>query len=82
MASTKPSMTPYGHLSENSGVVAYALGAGWIIVRFEDGWNYEYTAQSAGAPAIAEMQRLAAAGLGLCTYISRNVKEKYARKFR
>ncbi len=78
---SKPSMTAYANLSGNSGIVAYALGAGWIIVRFEDGWNYEYTAQSAGAPAIAEMQRLAPAGQGLCTYISRYVKDKYARKF-
>jgi hypothetical protein len=75
-------MTAYGNFSGNSGVVAYGLGAGWIIVRFEDGWNYKYTAQSAGAPAIAEMHKLAPAGQGLCTYISRNVKDKYARKFR
>jgi hypothetical protein len=75
-------MTAYGNLSGNSGVVAYATGAGRIIVRFEDGWNYEYTVQSAGAPAIANMQTLAAAGQGLCTYISQNVKDKYARKFR
>jgi hypothetical protein len=75
-------MTAYGNVSGNSGVVAYALGAGWIIVKFEDGWQYEYTGKSAGAPAIADMQRLAAAGQGLCTYISQNVKDRYARKFR
>jgi hypothetical protein len=75
-------MQPYRNLKGNSGITAYQLGLGLIIVKFEDGWHYEYTTQSAGAPAIEEMKRLAVAGHGLCTYISREVKDKYARKFR
>ncbi len=75
-------MQPYLNLSGNSGVVAFAADAQSIIVRFKDGLNYEYTTESAGAAAIAEMKRRAITGRDLSTYISREVKDKYARKFR
>ena len=75
-------MKRYRNLSGDSGVVAYAFGPESVIVRFQDGRNYVYTAQSVGAPAIEKMKRLAKAGRGLSTYISQEVKDKYARKFR
>ena len=74
-------MERYGNLSGRSGVVSYEIGPERIAVEFADGWVYVYTAQSAGAADVAEMQRLARVGAGLSTYISRFVKDRYARKY-
>jgi hypothetical protein len=72
----------YRNLSGDSGVLGYELRTGSIIVQFQDGWKYEYTAASAGANIIGTMHRLAIAGRGLSTFISTSVRERYARKFR
>ena len=74
-------MQRYKNDSGESGVVAYDIGTGSIIVEFAGGERYLYTEQSAGAPNIARMQRLALAGRGLCTFISQVVRDGYARKF-
>jgi len=74
-------MENYLNSSGKSGVVAYALGAGSIIVQFADGATYLYTNESAGADVIVEMQTLAKAGLGLSTFISRSVGRSYLRKW-
>ena len=75
-------MQRYGNLSGESGVIAYDVSPGAIVVQFNNGWKYEYTEGSAGAAAIADMQRLARAGRGLSSYISVHVRDAYARKFR
>ncbi|MBW8846534.1 MAG: hypothetical protein JF607_16340 [Burkholderiales bacterium] len=75
-------MQRYGNRSGDSGVVAYELGPRRITVEFVDGSVYLYDASRPGATAVAEMQRLAAAGLGLSGYISRFVRSRYARKLR
>lgn len=71
-------MKRYRNLSGNSGVVAYQLGPDSIDVKFQDGRIYLYTYASAGSVHVETMKRLAADGRGLCTYISRNVREAYA----
>ena len=63
-------MKRYANLSGHSGVVAYETHRGAIVVEFQGGERYAYTASSAGADAVAEMQRLARAGRGLSTYIA------------
>ena len=63
-------MSRYANLSGRSGVVAYEIHRGSIAVEFQGGERYAYTASSAGADAVAEMQRLARAGRGLSTYIA------------
>jgi hypothetical protein len=73
-------MQPYLNLSGDSGVVAYEIAADFILVRFTDGNTYGYTARSAGAANIAQMKMLAQIGLGLSTFINRNVKTLYAWK--
>jgi hypothetical protein len=73
-------MIPYGNSAGNSGVVAYAIGAGRIDVQFIDGTVYTYTNASAGAANIKQMQQLARAGIGLSTFISQHVKNKYANR--
>jgi hypothetical protein len=75
-------MKRYKNLAGNSGVAAYELLRGGIVVEFQDGWKYEYTAQSAGAAAIATMHRLATSGKGLSSFISVHVRNAYARRFR
>ncbi|QJD60959.1 hypothetical protein HG264_16785 [Pseudomonas sp. gcc21] len=75
-------MDRYKNLSEDSGVIAYELSPGAIVVQFNNGWKYEYTDESAGASAIATMHRLARAGKGLSGFISVNVRDAYVRKFR
>ena len=72
----------YRNLSRDSGVVAYELAPGSIVVQFRDGWKYEYSDQSAGAAAVETMHKLAVAGRGLSTFISTHVRKAYARKFR
>jgi hypothetical protein len=72
----------YDNRSGESGVVAYEFGAGRITVQFIDGSVYLYDAERPGAEAVAEMQRLAQAGQGLSTYISRRVRDCYAKKLR
>ena len=75
-------MERYRNLSGDSGVRAYEIGQGAITVQFDDGASYLYNNQSAGNANIAEMQRLAALGQGLNSFISRVVRKKYAQKFR
>ncbi|MQY51338.1 hypothetical protein HCX48_12470 [Rhodocyclus tenuis] len=75
-------MDRYKNLSGKSNIVAYEIGDGAITVQFGDGSVYFYTNQSAGAPSINEMQRLAIAGQGLNSFIGRVVKKGYARKVR
>jgi len=75
-------MRDYENLSGNSGVSAYEIGNGEIVVRFLDGRHYRYTAGSAGADHIATMKRLARTGRGLSTYISQVVRDGYAESWR
>lgn len=75
-------MERYKNLGGDSGVAAYEIGQGSITVQFKDGATYLYNNQSAGATNIAQMQRLAAAGQGLNSFISRVVRKGYAQKLR
>lgn len=73
-------MIAYANLSGESPIAAYRCGADYIDVAFRDGGVYRYTHASAGARRIAAMQRLAAAGRGLATYITREAHDRYADK--
>ena len=73
-------MKRYANLSGHSGVVAYASGPESIRIRFTDGATYEYTYGSAGRDHIETMKKLAVAGRGLSTYISRHVRTAYASR--
>jgi hypothetical protein len=73
-------MQRYGNQSRDSGVVAYDIDAGQIVVQFRNGERYLYTEDSAGAANIAKMQELARAGRGLSSFISQHVHDRYARK--
>ena len=75
-------MQRYGNQSRESGVVAYDIDAGRIVVQFRNGERYLYTEDSAGAANIATMQELARAGRGLSSFISQHVHDRYERKIR
>lgn len=76
-------MERYKNLGGDSAVVAFEIGEGSITVQFNGGRyrNYLYTVASAGAAIIAEMQRLARAGHGLNSYITKVVRTRYAQKW-
>ena len=73
-------MKRYRNLDGNSGVIAYEAGDGFIRIRFVNDDVYEYTDEATGPEHVQNMQRLAQAGRGLATYVSRFVHEAYARK--
>ncbi|SDH70448.1 hypothetical protein SAMN04487926_10760 [Paraburkholderia steynii] len=74
-------MKRYRDLSGQSGVVAYEVSDDAITVKFRDGDVYLYDHATTGRREVEEMKRLAVAGQGLSTYISRVVKDRYARKW-
>lgn len=75
-------MERYKNLGGDSGISGYDIGEGAITVHFNDGAAYLYTNASAGQSNISEMCRLAVAGQGLNSFISRVVRKLYARKLR
>ena len=75
-------MQRYKNLGGNSGVVAYELGDNSIKIQFRNGSLYLYDDQSTGSNDIEHMKKLAISGQGLSSFISRNVKERYAAKLK
>jgi len=73
-------MQRYKNMDGDSGVAAYEIGRGSIIVQFREDGAYVYDGSRPGARHVAEMQRLARAGKGLATYINKFVGKNYARK--
>jgi len=74
-------MPIYKNLSGKSGVAAYETKESSIEVQFNDGMHYRYTSGSAGVANLEEMKRLANAGVGLNSFISRVVKKGYESKW-
>jgi hypothetical protein len=75
-------MERYKNRGGESGVVAYDIDAGQIIVEFHDGKRYLYTEDSAGAANVAKMQELARAGAGLGGFINQHVRDLYAKRIK
>jgi hypothetical protein len=74
-------MQRYQALNGNSGVCAYAVAADAIEVQFGD-HIYRYTYAITGRDHVEAMKQLAENGSGLCTYISRHVRNAYESKRR
>ncbi|AEW85173.1 hypothetical protein HUE46_13145 [Flavobacterium columnare] len=70
-------MERYRNLSGTSAVYSYQIGNDFIKIRFASGAIYTYSYNKAGAYHINQMKTLALKGLGLNSYINRNVKYKY-----
>jgi hypothetical protein len=75
-------MKRYRNLSGDSGVVAYQVLNDGITVKFRSGDFYLYDYATTGRQEVEDMKRLAVAGRGLSTYISRDLKGPYGRKWR
>jgi hypothetical protein len=75
-------MIKYKNLEGRSGVTAYEAGTNSIKVQFIDGSVYLYNNMATGVENIRQMKSLAKTGRGLSTFISTNVREKYAKKLR
>ncbi|MQA88746.1 MAG: hypothetical protein GEU90_00730 [Gemmatimonas sp.] len=73
-------MQRYRDLRGDSGVVAYDTGADSIRVKFKHGGTYAYDYASTGEFQVERMKVLAASGEGLATFISKFVKQSYARR--
>lgn len=73
-------LVPYKDLGGNSGVLGYEAGSDFIRVKFYYSDVYTYTYAHTGKKHVEEMKRLAAKGKGLATYISRFVRDDYARR--
>ncbi|MEP6850535.1 MAG: hypothetical protein ABI999_16880 [Acidobacteriota bacterium] len=73
-------MTWYKNLSGKSGVDSYEIREKSIVIKFRYAGRYLYNYDRPGEEYVEEMKRLAVSGLGLSTYISKNVKKKFAKK--
>jgi hypothetical protein len=78
-------MQVYKNLEGRSAVKAFAYGDDFITVEFQDpshsgATTYTYTYESAGQVHVEQMKTLAEEGIGLLSYIDRNVRKKYAQK--
>lgn len=70
-------ITIYKNLGGNSGVRAYEIMPTSIRVQFKEGKWYVYSYSKAGFSHVENMKMLAERGIGLCSYIQRNVKYLY-----
>jgi hypothetical protein len=73
-------MERYKNLNGNSGIMSYDIGRDSIIVMFRGGHTYLYNYVVTGKVHIEKMKKLARKGIGLSTYISRHVKDRYAEQ--
>lgn len=67
----------YRNLGGNSSVRAYEILPTSIRVQFNDGRWYSYSYSRAGKIHVENMKNLANNGIGLCSYIQRQVKYLY-----
>jgi hypothetical protein len=76
------SLQRYKNRHHDSGVTAYEIGDDYIKVEFADGPLYLYTHDVPGTRKVEQMKKLACAGQGLSTFISRHVRNEYAARLR
>lgn len=76
-------MKSYLNRSRKSNVEAYEIGAAYIKVTFNSGSirNYLYTYDSTGQENVEKMKQLAESGLGLNSFISKTIRNRYKRKW-
>ena len=72
----------YRNFARTSGVSAYEIGKDYIKVEFVDGPIYVYNHAIPGPGEVEQMKKLARDGRGLSTFISRNVRDRYASRLR
>lgn len=75
-------MQKYAGQTRRGGVVAFEVGPEWIDIQFTSGGIYRFSHQRPGQLRVDHMKRLALAGQGLSTFISRHVKNRYESRRR
>ena len=71
----------YRHVGDDEpGVTGYEIGPDFIVVRFRRGDRYLYNYKIPGRDDVERMKKLAVAGRGLSTFISRHIRTRYAEK--
>ena len=73
-------METYKNLNGNSGIKAYKISGESIEIQFADGSAYLYNDEVNGKRTIEIMKGLAEKGIGLTTYINREVRDQFAKK--
>lgn len=73
-------MTRYKNLNGNSSIAGYKIAPNHIDIFFNDNSLYRYDYGVTGQSYVETMKSLAERGCGLCSYIKRFVKKKYAGK--
>jgi len=74
-------MEKYANLSGKSGVASFEIGEDFICIKFRDGSKYLYNNERTEFSNIQKMILLARSGKGLNSFINRNVKDMYAKKY-
>lgn len=80
LVSSRTEMQTYQETNGDSGIAAYRVTPTTIVIAFEAGGVYLYNHAHPGRQHVEAMQKLAAAGDGLNTYINQHVRDNYARK--
>ena len=75
-------MGKYRARNGHSGVREFEIGRDFIRVCFEGGPLYEYDYETTGEDNVEYMKKLGRAGRGLSTYISRFVRDRYAKRLK
>lgn len=76
----RPNFLPYEDRTGRSGVARYRIGDNFILIEFKNGGAYRYDFTTPGRKHVKAMQKLAASGDGLATYINQHVRENYAEQ--
>lgn len=74
-------MQYYQNLSGKSGVSTYAVSDDAILVEFRSGATYLYTEAQVGKANFSAMQALAKQGKGLSSFIARQARKMFMKKF-
>ncbi|HEX9980376.1 MAG TPA: hypothetical protein VGB50_07410 [Flavobacterium sp.] len=75
-------MKTYKNKSGGSGIKGYENLSDGIRVEFTDGSLYLYNYATNGQRKIEDMKALAENGIGLTTYINKNIRDNFAEKIR
>ena len=74
-------MQPYKNSGNLSWISAFETGDDYIKIQFVDGVIHLYTISSVGSEHLQKMKELAILGKGLHSYIDKQVRNLYVKKY-
>jgi len=75
-------MEKYNNLSGESNITSYSIDENSITILFNNGWFYLYSTMKVGLANMDQMKTLAIKGFGLNSFINKNVRELFDKKWR